>query len=175
MDDVLGAFYPTICKKLGRPEVAVMLWDGQVGGDCEWVADLFPALYSELDYWSTISVLSAPSSIDFEIDHYITSIPAHLHDIREKWLKDNGFPERPLICTLESKVKTMKALGITVLIDDKPSTIKAVRAAGMIGIQFIPPYMKDYDKEDPFTVRHLSEVTAILDNLSETEGILDNI
>ena len=165
VDDVLGAFYPTMCKKFNKPELQVNIWDGDLGGDCRWIAHKFPKLYDELPFWSTIEVLSNPSSINFEIDHYITSIPPHLHDIREKWLLDNGFPKRPLICTLGNKVDTMKALGIDVLIDDKPSTIKAVREAGMVGIRFVPPYMNQYnkfDKDDPYTIRHLSEVNNVL-------------
>lgn len=164
VDDVLGAFYPTMCKKYNKPELIVDIWDGLSGGDCSWIASKFPELYNELDFWSTISRLSTPESINFKIDHYITSIPTHLFSIRKKWLLDNGFPDRPLVCTLKNKVDTMKALGISVLIDDKPSTIKAVREAGLIGIQFVPPYMSNYDKDDPFTIKHLSEVNKILES-----------
>ena len=160
VDDVLGAFYATLCKKFSVPETQVDIWD--VEGDCSWIDSMFPQIYENLPFWSEIEVLSAPGSITFEIDHYITSIPAHLHDIREKWLLDNGFPVRPLVCTLNSKVDTMKALGISVLIDDKPSTIKVVREAGLIGIQFVPSYMSNYDKNDPFTITHLSQVNKIL-------------
>lgn len=163
VDDVLGAFYPTMCRKFNRPEERVNIWDGK--GDCNWIAKEFPKLYDDLPFWSTISKLSNPESINFKIDHYITSLPAHLHDIREKWLLDNGFPISPLICTLNSKVDTMRALGITVLIEDKPSTVKLVRDAGLIGIQFVPPYMNDYDKHDPYTITHLSQVRGILNNI----------
>jgi hypothetical protein len=160
VDDVLGAFYSTLCRKHNMPEVQVDIWDGKVA--CSWIDSMFPELYEKLDFWSEIEILSNPGSITFEIDHYITSIPPHLHSIREKWLSDNGFPARPLICSLGSKVETMKSLGINVLIDDKPSTIKAVREAGMIGIQFVPSYMSDYDKNDLFTITHLSQVNKIL-------------
>lgn len=162
VDDVLGAFYPTMCRTFNKPELQVDIWDGIDGGDCAWIAKEFPKLYDDLYFWNTISRLSNPESINFEIDHYITSIPAHLHDIREKWLVDNGFPKRPLICTLGNKVDTMKALGIDVLIDDKPATIKAVREVGMIGIQFVPPYMSNYNKNDAHTITHLSQVNNIL-------------
>lgn len=160
VDDVLGAFYPTMCKTFNKPEIQVDIWDGK--GECSWIAEKFPDLYNDLSFWKTISRLSNPESINFEIDHYITSLPLHLHDIREQWLIDNGFPKRPLICTLNNKVDTMKALGINVLIDDKPSTVKAVRKNGMIGIQFVPPYMNNYDKNDKYTITHLSQVNDIL-------------
>jgi hypothetical protein len=162
VDDVLGAFYPTMCREFNKPEKQVNIWDGTDGGDCAWIAAEFPELYNNLEFWKTIPKISNPESITFNIDHYITSIPTFLHDIREQWLIDNGFPIRPLICTLDNKVDTMKALGIGVLIDDKPATIKAVREAGLIGIQFVPPYMNDYDKNDPYTIKHLSEVNKIL-------------
>lgn len=164
VDDVLGECYPSLCRRFNRPELYVNIWDSKV--DNAWVDAKFPELFDELDFWKNISRLSNPESINFEIDHYITSIPAHLHDIREQWLADNGFPKRPLVCTLGNKVDTMKALGIGVLIDDKPSTIKAVREAGLIGIQFVPPYMNDYDEEDKFTIKHLSQVKYILDRLT---------
>jgi len=163
VDEVLGAFYPAICKKYNMPELQVDIWDGV--GVNKWVADKFPELYNDLDFWKSIPRLSNPSSINFEIDHYITSIPDFLHDIREQWLLDNGFPKAPLICTLENKVKTMKALGINVLIDDKPTTVQAVRRNGMIAFQFVPPYMSNYDKTDPFTITHLSQVNGILEKL----------
>lgn len=161
VDDVLGACYPALCKHFGKPELKINIWDSKV--ENAWVDAKFPDLFEDLNFWRNIKPLSTPGSINFEIDHYITSIPAHLHDIREKWLLKNGFPVRPLVCTLNNKVDTMKALGIDILIDDKPSTIKAVREAGMIGIQFVPPYMTDYDKNDEHTITHLSEVNKILD------------
>lgn len=162
VDDVLGAFYPTMCRVFGKPEKQVDIWDGDNGGDCDWIAKKFPELYENLDFWRNISRLSTPESITFEIDHYITSIPPHLHDIREEWLIRNGFPKRPLVCTLNNKIDTMRALGIDILIDDKPATIQAVREAGMIGIQFVPPYMNNYNRNDDHTIRHLSEVNQIL-------------
>lgn len=165
VDDVLGGFYPSLCKRFGKPEQYVNIWDGKSGGECKWISDKFPDLYSETSFWENISRISTPESITFEVDHYITSIPADLHDVREEWLIKNGFPKRPLICTLNSKAETMKALGINVLIDDKPSTIKEVRDAGLIGIQFVPTYMSDYDKNDYFTIKHLSQVKGLLENL----------
>lgn len=163
VDDVLGECYPSLCKWFNKPEKHINIWDGEV--ENAWVNELFPNFFMEKRFWRTISRLSNPNSINFEIDHYITSIPDFLHDIREEWLIKNGFPEKPVICTLGSKVDTMKALGLNVLIDDKPSTIKAVRSEGMIGIQFVPPYMSDYDKNDPYTIKHLSQVKGILDNI----------
>ena len=160
VDDVLGAFYPTLCKEFGMPIKRVDIWDGK--DTCAWVAAKFPDLYDDLDFWRNIEVLSSPSLIKFEIDHYITSLPPHLHDIREKWLWDNGFPKKPLVCTLKNKAETMKALGIDVLIDDKPSTIQDVRDAGLIGIQFVPYYMTNYTNLCPMTTFRLDEVSDIL-------------
>lgn len=163
VDDVLGACYPYLCKVFNKPEKYINIWDAEV--ENAWVDAKFPELFEKLDFWKNIPVLSSPGAINFEIDHYITSIPSSLHDTREQWLISNGFPKRPLVCTLGNKVDTMKALGINVLIDDKPSTIKSVREAGLIGIQFVPPYMSDYNKEDPHTIKHLSEVRKIVEGL----------
>ena len=170
VDDVLGAFYPTMCRTFNKPELLVNTWDGK--GDCLWLAKKFPELYKDLGFWSTITVLSNPASITFDFDYYITSIPQHLHDIRESWLLSHGFPKKPVICTLYGdKVKTMQELGLNVLIDDKPETIKKVRKAGMTGIQFVPPYMNNYSKSDPHTIKHLSEVNDILKKLKFKEEI----
>lgn len=160
VDDVLLQCYPAICKYNGVPERYIDIWDAEV--ENKWVGELFPNFFNELEFWKNIPKLSNPESINFEIDHYITSIPDFLHDIREKCLLDYGFPKRPVICTLGNKVDTMKALGMNVLIDDKLSTVKTVREAGFIGIQFIPPYMSKYDRDDPFTIKHLSQVPGIL-------------
>lgn len=160
VDDVLLQCYPAICKHFNKPERYIDIWDAEI--ENAWVNNIFPPFFNELEFWKNIPKLSNPESINFKIDHYITSIPAHLHDIREECLLKHGFPKKPLVCTLGNKVDTMKALGINVLIDDKPSTIKKVREAGLIGIQFVPPYMRNYDKNDPFTIKHLSQVPEIL-------------
>ena len=67
VDDVLGAFYPTICRKFGKPEIQVDIWDAEV--ENAWVARQFPDLYEDLDFWRKIDRLSNPESITFDIDH----------------------------------------------------------------------------------------------------------
>jgi len=163
VDDCLAGFYPAMCKKFNRPEFQVDIWDAEV--DCKWVAQKFPELYNNIGFWKHLPILSDPNSITFDVDCYITALPNSLGLLRKCWLNDNGFPDRPLICETGSKVDIMQSRGIDVLIDDKPSTIRAVREAGLVGIQFVPAYMNNYDRNDPHTIRHLSEVTNILNNL----------
>ncbi len=161
VDDVLAAFYPEMCKRFNMPEIRTNIWDGR--GTCKWIAEAFPELYYEDSFWMDMGVLSNPQSITFDFDCYITSIPASLCDIREWWLKKHKFPDRPIICTQNNKLIRMKVEGINVLIDDKPSTIKEIRDGGLIGIQFIPYYMSNFDPKDMMSIRHLSEVPKLLE------------
>jgi 5'(3')-deoxyribonucleotidase len=163
VDDVLAAFYPSVCKKFNKPEIKTNIWDGKKS--CKWIADAFPDLWDDVDFWGNLNVLSYPQSITFDFECYMTSIDPTLGLVREAWLKRNGFPEKPLVCTLGSKIDEMKKRGLNMLIDDKPSTVKAVRKAGMYGIQFIPQYMSNYNDRDPFSIRHLSEVNQIIEEL----------
>lgn len=161
-DDTIAQYYPHMCKHFKRPELKVDIWDGKLA--CKWIADEFPELYSNLEFWHSQPVLSSPRSITFEFDYYLTAFPEKLKWLRKNWLDRNGFPDKPIICT-ENKVKSMLDLGIDILIDDKPSTVKAVREAGMHAIQFVPPYMTNYDVNDKFTITHLSEVPELIKTL----------
>ena len=164
VDDVLAAFYPEVCKRFGMPEVKTNIWDGK--GTCKWIADKFPNLYYEKEFWENMGVLSNPLSITFDFECYITSIPDFLCEMRVEWLKRHGFPDKPVVCTNDNKLQRMKEEGIDILIDDNPSTIKEVREGGLIGIQFIPYYMSNYNERDPFSIRHLSEVNQIVEELN---------
>ena len=75
----------------------------------------------------------------------------------------NGFPKKPIIVT-KDKVFEMKRLGIQVHIDDNPYTLEKVKEAGLIPIQFIPPYMS-IEREDLNPIRHLSQVNEVLKQL----------
>jgi hypothetical protein len=159
VDDTIAGFYSHMCKQFKRPELRVDIWDGKV--DCKWIADEFPDLFSNLEFWNSQPVLSSPQSITFDFDYYLTAFPEDLKWLRRNWLLRNGYPDKPVICT-DNKVEVMLDLQIDVLVDDKPSTIKKVREADLIGIQFVPSYMNNYDKNDPFTISHLSQVPGVL-------------
>ena len=80
---------------------------------------------------------------------------------RERWLKKNGFPDKPVIVS-DRKLETMKELGVTVLIDDKVSTIREVHEAGLCAIHFVPPYMISNEIEVN-NIKHLSQVNEIIE------------
>ena len=171
VDDVLAAFYPAMCKKFNRPEVKTNIWDGKKS--CKWIADSFPAMWEDKEFWANMNMLSYPQSITFDFKCYLTAIADSLCGVRREWLSKNGFPDKPVICTTSKhKVDIMRDLDIDVLIDDKPSTIKSVRDAGLIGIQFIPHYMSNFDPEDPFSVRHLSEINEIIEKQTNLKLII---
>lgn len=70
-----------------------------------------------------------------------------------------------MVCTLVSKVETMRALGIDVLVDDKPSTVKEVIASGLIGLQFVPYYMTNYNERDRNIILHLAQTNLVVESL----------
>jgi 5'(3')-deoxyribonucleotidase len=164
VDDVLAAFYPEMCRRFNKPELKTNIWDGKES--CKWVADEFPQMWEDCSFWANMNVLSYPQSITFEVTCYITAIDPKLCGVRKDWLIRNGFPDRPVFCTIDrSKLEIMEEQNIDMLIDDKPSTIQAVRKAGRYGIQFIPHYMSNYNDSDPFSIRHLSEVSQIIEEI----------
>lgn len=166
VDDVVLAFYPSICKKFGREVIHTDIWDGNEA--CKWIADEFPALYhNDNEFWESLEGLIEPHHIDFEFDYYITAIPDHLAPMRKKNLMDLGFPDKPILCTKGSKLKVMRDHGIDILVDDKPSTVREVNDSGdKIAIQFVPPYMNGKDIYHPrLTVHNISEVREIINKL----------
>jgi len=156
IDDVLASFYPAICNRMGMPEKKVNIWDGEVA--CNWIVKAMPLVEYDIDFWKNLKTLSNPSSIDFNVDCYITSSPVHLITIRARWLLDNGFPERPIFSTSD-KLGLMIDREIDILIDDKIPTIDLVNNSGKIGIQFKPPYMTEEISDKSKIITHLSEIS----------------
>lgn len=157
VDDVLAGFYPAMCKRYGLPERQVDIWDGEV--ECKFIVEKFHEIRDDFEFWSTLPVISSPESIIFDFDYYVSSFPESMFEARVKWLKDNGFPDKPLLCS-KDKLTTCKEYGINVLIDDKKSTIHDIMCGGdILGIRFRPSYMI----EDGQDISHLSQVPSVLE------------
>lgn len=156
VDGVLANFELGMAKLFNKPHVTSYSYDTQ------WISDLLHKVESDDEFWENLPLISHPEEITFEFDYYITSIPPEMKGARERWLKKNGFPDKPVIVS-HSKLETMKELGVSVLIDDKVSTIEEVLADGLCAIHFLPPYMirKDYPFE---SIKHLSQVNHLINN-----------
>ena len=144
IDDVLAGFYPTACESAGVKLQKCNIWDGdKVNG---WLKDAMIAKKWDYDvsFWADMEVLSPPVDIQIDIECYITSSPKKLIQIRTDWLVDNKFPERKVYHS-NNKLRTMRELGIDILIDDSPRTFKLINGdpGPEICIQFVPWYMTE--------------------------------
>ncbi len=161
IDDVLAQFYPAMCVRFNKPCQQIDIWDGL--GEAKFIADNVHIVNDNQRFWMGLNPLSRPEDITFKVDYYITSSPRMMLNTRRDWLRGNQYPAAPVISTSE-KIAEMRRLGVNVLIDDNTRTLDAVVAAGMIGIQFVPPYMRII-RGDLNPITHLSQVPSILANL----------
>jgi len=158
VDDVIAGFYSAMCKKFGKEEIQTDIWDSK--GYCKFIVDNFDKIRLDEEFWRTLPVLSSPESITFDFDYYISSFPIEMFEARRAWLKDNGFPDKPLLCS-KDKLTTCREYGINVLIDDKKSTISDVMCGGdVLGIWFRPHYMI----EDGQDIDNLNQVMDIIES-----------
>ena len=163
IDDVLAQFFPAMCQRVGRACKQINIWDGD--NEAAFVRINMPKVEGNYRFWLNLDPLSRPADITFEFDYYITSSPKSMIDYRVQWLRMHGFPVKRVVHS-DNKIQTMLDLNIDVLIDDKPSTLESVQQAGLIPIQFVPPYMSIINQNlNP--IRHLSEVNSILTNLKQ--------
>lgn len=162
VDDVLCAFTPHACNfhKKEMPE-KIHYWcentmDGHLGEG--WFNR--SGIVEDVEFWKTIPRLSDPKDIDFTVSYYISAFPESMYDARIHWLKENGFPDAPLICTYD-KLEKCKELGVTHLIDDKTMTIEKFKGSDIAAIHFIPPYA-GFEPVGDKVIYNLSEVKNYL-------------
>ena len=160
VDGVLANFYGSVCKKYNQPMLVVNDFN------LEWATQkMWDEIYNDYDLWENLIVLSPPQAITFEFDYYITHIPEHLLESRIKWLRDNGYPEKPVIDS-DDKLASMRRLGVDILIDDKPEIVKEVNKAGLLAIQYVPYYYgNEMMVDSAIKVRHLPQVNNVLNLL----------
>ena len=163
IDDVLANFYSSFCARYGQPCKVIDIWDGQPGGEAEFIAKNVHKVEMNSRFWLNLDKLSHPQDINFKIDCYITSSPARMNAARKEWLLANGFPQVPVISTV-NKLGEMIRRNIDVLVDDNCRTLDTIKEHGFTPIQFVPPYMKIV-REDLNPIRHLSEIPQLLINL----------
>lgn len=154
VDGVLANFELGMAKLFSKPHVTSYGWDTQ------WITDLIHKVEDDENFWENLPLISHPEEITFDFDYYITAIPPKMKGAREKWLKKNGFPDKPVIVS-DKKLETMRELGVEVLIDDKLTTIIEVEKGGLLAIHFLPPYMIQID-DSVRSIKHLSQVNEII-------------
>lgn len=160
IDDVLAQFYPAMCKRFGTHIKQTNIWDPTK--EASLVASNFHIIQNNKRFWLSLEKESQPEDIDFPVTCYITSSPSLMRGFRKEWLEFWNFPQAPVI-SAQNKAQVMRQKDIDVLIDDKPATIRAVQASGLIGIQYVPSYMNEIVEGGNF-IRHLSQVREVLKN-----------
>ena len=160
IDDVLAAFYPGACQIFLMPELRVNIWDGKLA--CKWIADGMHLMEMMDGFWAMLDLVSHPNSMIVPPAAYITSSAERLLEIRKTWLAVEGFPEAPVYHS-KNKLETMRELGIDILVDDSPKTVKMINEdpGPEICLQFVPPYMSEV-VDEKYAIRHLSEVKRFI-------------
>lgn len=140
VDDVLGGFYSTACRKFGKTPITTDIWNPF--GHCRFIPENWEAIKNDKDLWANMDVLVDPKKdLDFDFECYISAFPEERIPERLEWLHKNGFPDKPLYRAAD-KVKLAKEVGINTIIDDKIDTIRSFNAeSGMWGIWYRPHYM----------------------------------
>jgi hypothetical protein len=161
VDGVLADFYLSMCERYSQPYVRINDWNG-----VDHINDNLDDVKGDMEFWRTLRILNAPTFLDFDFDYYITSIPEDVKEAREYWLKNNGFPDKPVVVS-HDKVTTCRELGVKILIDDKPGTmLKFNKEPDLIGIQYIPPY-SDMEILGDHQITCLSELKELLGDIKK--------
>ena len=158
VDGVIANFYLAVCRRFNHPYETVERWY------LPWLTSkMFDEVARDNEFWRTLPVLNPPEAITFDFQCYMTAVPHDQLESRIQWLKDNGFPNKPVIVS-HDKISDCKILGIDVLIDDKPDTILAAADAGIKAIRFVPQYFyEDLTSHSSYKIiRHLDEVNKFI-------------
>lgn len=134
VDGVLLNFYKHFCDWHGVKEKK-----SNKDWHMPWVAENFSNIAKSNEFWSTLPLLASPEFIGFDFDYYLTSLPPSQAVSRKKNLLNLGFPDKPVVVT-RNKVIKAKELGVELLVDDKPDTIRQFRANGLKAIYYKPYY-----------------------------------
>lgn len=122
LDDVVFAFTESYEKRFN-----VKLsdyWNGDYN-----MRENLELLRNEKEFWTNMPI---KTSVPFEVDYYVTarSIPI---EWTQEAIQKNNLPKAPIISLPwnVSKIKTLKELGATIMIDDKFSTFKECKENGI--------------------------------------------
>lgn len=142
VDEVLASWTPAWCKFWNISEPTSWYFDRHI-------VQRFNQMEEELtlnQFYLDLEVLTKPKDIPFEPYCYVTSRPVKT-EITEEWLDKNGFPHRPVytVGLGESKVETIKDLGLDVFVDDRFDNFVELNKAGICCYLFDAPHNQRYD------------------------------
>ena len=161
VDGVLVNFYLHMCRWFNKPYIITEKWS------TDWIDKKFDEIKDDKRFWLTLPTLMPPEAINFDFDYYITSIPKIQRQSRQQWLSMNGYPNKPVIVSYD-KLKTCNILEVDILIDDKLATLDVIRNSdNVVGIQFIPSYMKVKSTHGDYAIRHLTGAKKIIEHLNK--------
>lgn len=143
IDSVLGDFGSHFLDYLGiEDKIPAKEW-----GDPRY-KDNFHLIAEDWKFWLTMPMLNEPSTLTFKIDYYITarSIPSW---VTKAWLDHNGYPNAPVITVGHNgdKLKVMKELGITIMLDDAIHNYESLNDGGITCFMYTRPHNEDYETD----------------------------
>lgn len=88
---------------------------------------------NDVEFWLTIPKLIEPSDIKFKISGYCTARNIS-KKVTELWLRNNGFPDKPVysVGLGKSKVEVLKEVGCDIFIDDSESNFNELNNNGVL-------------------------------------------
>lgn len=146
-------WFKNACNILGLPLVANCWNVPQITNNWDQIS-------KDERFFMNLETLSKPN---FEFDVYLTSIPEQFTQHRIDNLKQNGFPDKPVVVE-HNKLQYCIDNNIDLIIDDKPETIRQFVAAGKEAIQ-VYPYYSRYGVIHTYWVPSLEYVPEILETL----------
>lgn len=160
VDGVIADFYLSTCDRYNVIPQTQYSWFVDV------INDNLLEIIDDTSFWDGLKVLNHPDKLTFDFDYYVTSIPPKQLKSRIEWLDKHGFPKKPVIVS-EDKLTTCKELGITILIDDKPDTLKQFKDdSDVIGIQYHSDIF-EYGIHGDYFVKCLTEVNDIISQIKK--------
>lgn len=105
---------------------------------------LFGIIKNDYEWWLGLELLPGTLPIPFKVDCYITHSPVP-DWVNKAWLKLNGLPDAEVIQVklTPDKITVCQQRGVTVLVDDKPETVRDAIHYGIAGLLFDAPYNQE--------------------------------
>lgn len=155
IDGLIAGFYEEMHKRFPKdcPKYIKHWFDPDSNVTKHW-----KEIEQDYNFWANLPVLTPPEQIPFEIDCYITAIPATMYEARWEWLIKNGYPNKPLFVAYD-KLAICKSRKLDWFVDDKPTTVKELNEGGIKCIQYKPWYFTD---DIPGAVSSFNEIYKII-------------
>lgn len=139
IDDVLADWVPTFCKLAG-----VTIPEAWNFGFPDMIKSLIDGGLNYQEVMATLPVKTSPNDIPFEPTCYITNRGHTDVQLAKDWIKNNGFPQVPVIQTTD-KITAAKEMNLDIFVDDKYETFEAMNAAGICTYLFDAPHNRRYN------------------------------